>query len=277
MNDFAPFEPMLHGTSVGGVIVRPAGPDDVSRVARLLTLRGISAEEAREQAPRMIDALPVLLLALLSAAEAATGDDDGSGVADDETAAAPDDALLAPVALSGAFPLPERMRASLPEASADSDAWMVSGLVVDPVARRRGVGRVLLTAIADAVRALEPVRRRHLRGRAGRPAASNRVRREPGRGAPDLAGGRPSAVTRSRRGWGRCETVGGESDRPGATRRDSRSRTGPGTGRTAPRLRAPAVRRRACRPAPRLESASSGCAPCRSGSPVGTARARGAP
>ena len=156
MNDFAPFEPMLHGTSVGGVIVRPAGPDDVSRVARLLTLRGISAEEAREQAPRMIDALPVLLLALLSAAEAATGDDDGSGVADDETAAAPDDALLAPVALSGAFPLPERMRASLPEASADSDAWMVSGLVVDPVARRRGVGRVLLTAIADAVRALEP-------------------------------------------------------------------------------------------------------------------------
>ena len=48
------------------------------------------------------------------------------------------------------------MRASLPEASADSDAWMVSGLVVDPVARRRGVGRVLLTAIADAVRALEP-------------------------------------------------------------------------------------------------------------------------
>ena len=108
MNDFAPFEPMLHGTSVGGVIVRPAGPDDVSRVA------------------------------------------------DDETAAAPDDALLAPVALSGAFPLPERMRASLPEASADSDAWMVSGLVVDPVARRRGVGRVLLTAIADAVRALEP-------------------------------------------------------------------------------------------------------------------------
>ena len=138
MNDFAPFEPMLHGTSVGGVIVRPAGPDDVSRVARLLTLRGISAEEAREQAPRMIDALPVLLLALLSAAEAATGDDDGSGVADDETAAAPDDALLAPVALSGAFPLPERMRASL------------------PVARRRGVGRVLLTAIADAVRALEP-------------------------------------------------------------------------------------------------------------------------
>ena len=30
MNDFAPFEPMLHGTSVGGVIVRPAGPDDVT-------------------------------------------------------------------------------------------------------------------------------------------------------------------------------------------------------------------------------------------------------
>ena len=161
MNDFAPFEPMLHGTSVGGVIVRPAGPDDVSRVARLLTLRGISAEEAREQAPRMIDALPVLLLALLSAAEAAIGDD-GSGGADDETAAAPDDALLAPVALSGAFPLPEDMRTWLPgrsltaPASAAQRTWMVSGLVVDPDARRRGVGRALLTAIDDAVRVFEP-------------------------------------------------------------------------------------------------------------------------
>ena len=105
MNDFAPFEPMLHGTSVGGVIVRPAGPDDAPRVARLLALRGISAEEAREQAPRMIDALPVLLLALLSAAEAATGDD-GVGGADDETAVAPDDPRLATVARSGAVPRP---------------------------------------------------------------------------------------------------------------------------------------------------------------------------
>ena len=33
---------------------------------------------------------------------------------------------------------------------------MVSGLVIDPVARRGGVGRVLLTAVADAVQALRP-------------------------------------------------------------------------------------------------------------------------
>ena len=57
MNDFAPFEPMLHGTSVGGVIVRPAGPDDVSRVARLLTLRGISAEEIERYCPTIGDAV----------------------------------------------------------------------------------------------------------------------------------------------------------------------------------------------------------------------------
>ena len=201
MNDFAPFEPMLHGTSVGGVIVRPAGPDDVSRVARLLTLRGTSVEESREQAHRMISSLPVLLLALMSAAgehrtatagESPAGRDgghasnashasngghggdlgedsndrhddrhtdrhaDGAGGADGADDSDTDDALLAPVALSGAFPLPERLRASLPEGSGAEDAWMVSGLVIDPVARRGGVGRVLLTAVAEAVNALRP-------------------------------------------------------------------------------------------------------------------------
>ena len=121
----------------------------------------------------MIDALPVLLLALLPAAvsgasasgAAVPGDDDlGSSAAVPRATdrAGSGDALLAPAALSGAFPLPEDMRTWLPgrsltaPASAAQRTWMVSGLVVDPVARRRGVGRVLLTAIADAVRALEP-------------------------------------------------------------------------------------------------------------------------
>lgn len=191
--------PQPHSTSARRILVRAAEPDDAPRVARLLTLRGASVDEALQQAPRMIDTLPVLLLALMSAAgehrtatagESPAGRDgghasnashasngghggdlgedsndrhddrhtdrhaDGAGGADDSDT---DDALLAPVALSGAFPLPERMRASLPEPDSGSeDAWMVSGLVIDPMARRGGVGRVLLTAVAEAVNALRP-------------------------------------------------------------------------------------------------------------------------
>lgn len=187
--------PQPHSTSARRILVRAAEPDDAPRVARLLTLRGASVDEALQQAPRMIDTLPVLLLALMSAAgehrtatagESPAGRDsghgshasngghggdlgedsndrhtdrhaDGAGGADGADDSDTDDALLAPVALSGAFPLPERMRASLPEpGSGAEDAWMVSGLVIDPVARRGGVGRVLLTAVAEAVNALRP-------------------------------------------------------------------------------------------------------------------------
>lgn len=194
--------PQPHSTSAGRILVRAAEPDDAPRVARLLTLRGASVDEALQQAPRMIDTLPVLLLALMSAAgehrtatagESPAGRDSGHGShashasnasngghggdlgedsndrhddrhtdrhadgADGADDSDTDDALLAPVALSGAFPLPERMRASLPEpGSGAEDAWMVSGLVIDPVARRGGVGRVLLTAVAEAVNALRP-------------------------------------------------------------------------------------------------------------------------
>ena len=149
MNDLAP---QPREASTGGVLVRPPGPDDAARVARLLTLRGTAVEESLEQARRMISSLPVLLLALLPAAEAAGGE----GPAGGGRAADLDDDLLAPVALSGAFPLPRRLRASLPEPGDGVEAWMVSGLVIDPVARRGGVGRVLLTAVADAVQALRP-------------------------------------------------------------------------------------------------------------------------
>ena len=188
--------PQPHSTSARRILVRAAEPDDAPRVARLLTLRGASVDEALQQAPRMIDTLPVLLLALMSAAgehrtatagESPAGRDSGHGShasngghggdlgedsndrhddrhtdrhadgADGADDSDTDDALLAPVALSGAFPLPERMRASLPEpGSGAEDAWMVSGLVIDPVARRGGVGRVLLTAVAEAVNALRP-------------------------------------------------------------------------------------------------------------------------
>lgn len=116
-NDPVPFAPASPGTSAAGVVVRPARSDDAARVARLLAQRGVCVEEALEQAPRMIDALPVLLLALLPAAvsgasasgAAVPGDDDlGSSAAVPRATdrAGSGDALLAPAALSGAFPLP---------------------------------------------------------------------------------------------------------------------------------------------------------------------------
>lgn len=140
MNDFADCAPRAHGGSAAGLVIRPASPDDAARVARLLALRGTGVEEALAQAPRMIEALPVLLLALMpieQGAEAGAGE-------------GADDDRLAPVALSGAFVLPGDPGAGRPE------RWTVSGLVVDPRARRRGIGRALLGALLDAVAAVDP-------------------------------------------------------------------------------------------------------------------------
>ncbi|PHP52496.1 GNAT family N-acetyltransferase [Actinomyces ruminis] len=137
-----------------GVIIRPARPEDAPRVARLLALRGISVEEALEQAPRMIAALPVLLLASLPADDVELAGLDGGAsqppkldaidppVGDDDTAA--------PIALSGAFLLPGDLEEGRPE------RWMVSGLIVDPGARSRGIGRALLAAVGVAVQEIEP-------------------------------------------------------------------------------------------------------------------------
>ena len=136
MNDFADHSPRTRGGSATGIVIRPASPDDVTRVARLLALRGTGAEDALAQAPRMIEALPVLLLAL-----APIGQKAGEEADDDR---------LAPVALSGAFVLPGDPGAGRPE------RWTVSGLVVDPEARRHGIGRALLGAVLDAVAALDP-------------------------------------------------------------------------------------------------------------------------
>ena len=136
MNDFADHSPRARGGSATSIVIRPASPDDVTRVARLLALRGTGAEDALAQAPRMIEALPVLLLAL-----APIGQKVGEEADDDR---------LAPVALSGAFVLPGDPGAGRPE------RWTVSGLVVDPEARRHGIGRALLGAVLDAVAALDP-------------------------------------------------------------------------------------------------------------------------
>ena len=136
MNDFADHSPRARGGSATSIVIRPASPDDVTRVARLLALRGTGAEDALAQAPRMIEALPVLLLAL-----APIGQKVGEEADDDR---------LAPVALSGAFVLPGDLGTGRPE------RWTVSGLIVDPRARRHGIGRALLGAVLDAVAALDP-------------------------------------------------------------------------------------------------------------------------
>ena len=139
MNDFADHSPRARGGSATGIVIRPASPDDAARVARLLALRGTGVEDALAQAPRMIEALPVLLLALMPVEqEAEAGTED---VGDDR---------LAPVALSGAFVLPGDLGTGRPE------RWTVSGLIVDPRARRHGIGRALLGAVLDAVAALDP-------------------------------------------------------------------------------------------------------------------------
>lgn len=189
MNDFAPFEPSAHGTPADGLVIRPARPDDEARVARLLALRGTSVEDAAGTAPRMIEALPVLMLGFLPVPElgsdgaaAPSGEDpapavlagegadppvevpatgaavpSGSAPAeptesellDDVHEDVPDD-LLTPVALSGAFVLPGDLDSGRPE------RWTISGLVVDPAARRHGIGRAVLAAVLDAVDALAP-------------------------------------------------------------------------------------------------------------------------
>ena len=137
MNDVAGRAPQSRGGSAAGLVIRPASPGDAARVARLLALRGTGVEEALAQAPRMIEALPVLLLALMPV-EQEVGEEEA------------DDDRLAPVALSGAFVLPGDLGTRRPE------RWTVSGLVVDPRARRHGIGRALLSAVVDAVAAIDP-------------------------------------------------------------------------------------------------------------------------
>ena len=139
MNDFADHSPRARGGSATSIVIRPASPDDAARVARLLALRGTGVEDALAQAPRMIEALPVLLLALMPVEQEAEAGTEEVG-----------DDRLAPVALSGAFVLPGDLGTGRPE------RWTVSGLIVDPRARRHGIGRALLSAVVDAVAAIDP-------------------------------------------------------------------------------------------------------------------------
>ena len=139
MNDFADQAPRARGGSAAGLVIRPASPDDAARVARLLALRGTGVEDALAQAPRMIEALPVLLLALMPVEQEAEAGTEEVG-----------DDRLAPLAPSGALVLAGDLGTGRPE------RWTVSGLIVDPRARRHGIGRALLGAVLDAVAALDP-------------------------------------------------------------------------------------------------------------------------
>lgn len=117
----------------GRLVLWQADPRDTHRVAQLLALRGITAQEALEAAPGMIDTIPLLVLASL------------------EDPDHPDDVDAAlSVALAGAFMLP-----------ADTEegreaAWMVTGLIIDPAAKTRPIGRDLLMGLAEAVDAIDP-------------------------------------------------------------------------------------------------------------------------
>ncbi|SPT53200.1 Uncharacterised protein [Actinomyces bovis] len=115
------------------LIVRPARADDVHRVALLLTLRGRELDQTIVEAPAMIEAFPVLLLARLV---------EPAAVLEDEDSQAP------PVALAGAF--------VLPAAEDHAEQWMVTGPIVDPDCPRGGIGRELLGAVVEAVAALDP-------------------------------------------------------------------------------------------------------------------------
>lgn len=130
------------------VLIRPARPEDLHRVARLLALRGRDLEQTLSEAPHMIANLPVLLLARLQVLGTETDDED---------------AQTAPVGLAGAF--------ILPSGQDHQRQWMVTSPVIDPQCPRKGVGRQLLGAVIDAVQAQDPGAQVHAAVPAGAHAA----------------------------------------------------------------------------------------------------------
>ncbi|SHJ10556.1 hypothetical protein SAMN05216246_11138 [Actinomyces denticolens] len=130
----APADPALAAALADGrLMLWQADPRDTHRVARLLALRGTTLQEALEAAPGMIDSIPVLVLASL------------------EDPAHPDDVDAAvSVALAGAFILPAD-----PDEGREA-VWMVTGLIIDPAAKTRPIGRDLLMGLAEAVDAIDP-------------------------------------------------------------------------------------------------------------------------
>lgn len=188
VNDFAPLEPdpavrsLLLGED--DLVIRPALPGDRARVAQLLALRGHTAEEALDQAARTIGNVPVLLLALAGetpqvrdahpvleppgrrqepsqvrgAQPTSPPEDEAPDVMTpgDVALPPPGDETLVPVALAGAFQLPATALEVCGKEETDAPVWVVSGLVVDPDARRQGVGRRLLAAVLGTVEVLEP-------------------------------------------------------------------------------------------------------------------------
>ncbi|QKD80258.1 MULTISPECIES: hypothetical protein [Actinomyces] len=130
----APTDPALAAALADGrLMLWQADARDTHRVAQLLALRGTTIQEALEAAPGMIESIPVLVLASLE--DPAHRDDFDAAIS---------------VALAGAFVLPAD-----PDEGREA-SWMVTGLILDPAARTRPIGRDLLEGLAEAVDAADP-------------------------------------------------------------------------------------------------------------------------
>ncbi|MDN4474212.1 GNAT family N-acetyltransferase [Demequina zhanjiangensis] len=116
MSDFVAYEPGAHGELRGGVVeIRPATQDDAPGLAAVMSSRGGTPSDHLKAAQRLIDRLPVLLLA------------ESAGDA---------------VGWCGA-------QRSVIEAHGHPE-WLVGGLTVIPESRRRGIASRLLQCVLKA-------------------------------------------------------------------------------------------------------------------------------
>lgn len=125
MSDFAEYAPSLLSSGDGGtgalVVIRAASAGDVGGLAAVMTSRGGVPEDHLEGARRLLERLPVLLVAEFE-----------SNL----------------VGWSGA-----QMWQVRPDREPE---WLISGLTVVPEQRRRGIATRLLRGVLQAVRGLAP-------------------------------------------------------------------------------------------------------------------------
>lgn len=149
-SDWETYGPGRHGRRLAGVVVRPALPVDCGVLARL---SGRSGEESERWAARVLEQVPVLLVADWPGAAGVVGWCGAHARAE------------VPVAQAVGIAVGQRgggaqstngvgsasVRQKAPVGTESSGTWLVAGLRVDPTVRRRGVGRALLEAVSREV------------------------------------------------------------------------------------------------------------------------------